>query len=54
MVAAQVVLGLLFHFFLGPDTARAIALAIAPTVLAASFRPTDGHANPIKSVQAFA
>jgi sarcosine oxidase subunit beta len=33
---------------------REIAPAVAETVLAASFCPTDGHANPTKAVQAFA
>jgi sarcosine oxidase subunit beta len=39
-----------------PDTAavRAVAPALAETVLAASFCPTDGHANPEATVQAFA
>jgi sarcosine oxidase, subunit beta len=39
-----------------PDNAsiREIAPAIAPSVLAASHCPTDGHANPIATVQAFA
>lgn len=39
-----------------PDNAavRAVAPAIAETVLAASFCPTDGHANPTRTVRAFA
>lgn len=39
-----------------PDNAavRAVAPAIADTVLAASFCPTDGHANPTRTVRAFA
>jgi sarcosine oxidase subunit beta len=39
-----------------PDNAavRALAPALAETVLAASFCPTDGHANPVLAVQAFA
>jgi sarcosine oxidase, subunit beta len=39
-----------------PDNAavREIAPGIAESVLAASFCPTDGHANPTKTVQAFA
>ena len=39
-----------------PDNAavREIAPAIAESVLAASYCPTDGHANPIATVQAFA
>lgn len=39
-----------------PDSAavRSIAPALSDAVLAASFCPTDGHANPVKAVQAFA
>ena len=39
-----------------PDNAavRAIAPALSADVLAASFCPTDGHANPIKATRAFA
>jgi sarcosine oxidase subunit beta len=39
-----------------PDNAavREIAPAIAESVLAASYCPTDGHANPIATVEAFA
>ncbi len=39
-----------------PDNAavRAVAPAISESVLAASYCPTDGHANPVKTVQAFA
>jgi sarcosine oxidase subunit beta len=39
-----------------PDnrSVREIAPAIAESVQAASFCPTDGHANPTKTVQAFA
>src|SRR5829696_3393115 len=39
-----------------PDNAavREVAPAIAESVLAASYCPTDGHANPIATVQAFA
>ena len=39
-----------------PDnrSVREIAPALSETVLAASFCPTDGHANPTESVRAFA
>src|SRR6185503_2019848 len=54
LVASQQTQGLDLEFV--PDNAavRAIAPAISPSVLAASFCPTDGHANPIKATQAFA
>lgn len=54
MVAAQAALGLPLQFLSGADAVRAVAPAIGPTVMAASFCPTDGHANPIKTVHAFA
>ncbi len=54
MVAEQQALGLDLHFL--PDTAsvREVAPAMSDNVLAASFCPTDGHANPTATVQAFA
>ena len=54
LVDAQQAQGLDLRFL--PDNAavRAIAPAIARDVLAASFCPTDGHANPILATQAFA
>ena len=54
IVAEQRGLGLDLTFL--PDNAavREIAPAIAESVLAASYCPTDGHANPIATVQAFA
>src|SRR5829696_2461907 len=54
IVAEQRDLGLDLSYL--PDNAavREIAPAIAPSVLAASYCPTDGHANPIATVQAFA
>jgi sarcosine oxidase subunit beta len=54
IVAEQRDLGLDLAYL--PDNAavREIAPAIAESVLAASFCPTDGHANPIATVQAFA
>ncbi len=54
IVAEQRDLGLDLTYL--PDNAavREIAPAIAASVLAASYCPTDGHANPIATVQAFA
>jgi sarcosine oxidase, subunit beta len=54
IVAEQRELGLDLTYL--PDNAavREIAPAIAESVLAASYCPTDGHANPIATVQAFA
>ncbi len=55
MVAEQRALGLELDFL--PDNAavRAIAPAISREhVLAASYCPTDGHANPLATVQAYA
>jgi len=54
IVAEQRDLGLDLTFL--PDNAavRGIAPAIAESVLAASYCPTDGHANPIATVRAFA
>ena len=54
IVDEQRALGLDLTFL--PDNAsiREIAPAIATSVLAASYCPTDGHANPIATVQAFA
>jgi sarcosine oxidase subunit beta len=54
IVAEQRDLGLDLTFL--PDNAavREIAPAIAESVRAASYCPTDGHANPIATVRAFA
>ena len=54
IVAEQRDLGLDLTYL--PDNAavREIAPAIAETVLAASYCPSDGHANPIATVEAFA
>jgi sarcosine oxidase, subunit beta len=54
IVAEQRDLGLALTYL--PDNAavRAIAPAIAESVLSASYCPTDGHANPIATVRAFA
>src|SRR5215211_9449403 len=54
IVAEQRDLGLDLLYL--PDNAavREIAPALAESVLAASYCPTDGHANPVATVQAFA
>lgn len=54
MVEAQRVLGL--DLTLLPDNAavREVAPALSEAVQAASYCPTDGHANPTATVQAFA
>src|SRR5947207_7844764 len=54
LVSTQQTLGLELHFL--PDNAaiRVVAPEISRNVLAASYCPTDGHANPVKATQAFA
>ncbi len=54
LVGSQRALGLDLTFL--PDNAavRAVAPAISETVLAASFCPTDGHADPLRTVAAYA
>jgi sarcosine oxidase subunit beta len=54
LVAEQRALGLDLDYL--PDNAavRAVAPAIGPAVLAASFCPTDGHADAIRTVEAYA
>ena len=54
MVASQADLGLKLDLLLGNAAVRAVAPALAPTVLAASFCPTDGHANPVKTAHCLA
>jgi sarcosine oxidase subunit beta len=54
LVDSQRALGLDLHFLSDPAAVRAVAPAISPAVLAASYCPTDGHANPVKATQAFA
>ncbi|MBA3450496.1 MAG: FAD-binding oxidoreductase [Chloroflexia bacterium] len=54
IVAEQRALGLDLTFLPDNASVRNIAPAIAESVLAASFCPTDGHANPIATVQAYA
>ncbi|MGH2562506.1 MAG: NAD(P)/FAD-dependent oxidoreductase [Thermomicrobiales bacterium] len=54
IVAEQRGLGLEIDFLAGNEAVREVAPALAERVLAASFCPTDGHANPVKSVRAYA
>ncbi|MCC7022901.1 MAG: FAD-binding oxidoreductase [Thermomicrobiales bacterium] len=54
MVAEQRGLGLDLDFLPDNRAVRGVAPAIAETVLAASYCPTDGHANPNRTVEAFA
>ena len=53
LVVQQRQLGLEIDYLADNAAIRAIAPAIAPSVLAASFCPGDGHADPIPAVQAF-
>lgn len=54
MVIQQQALGLELDFLPDSQSVRAVAPALSDAVLAASFCPTDGHANPIATVQAYA
>ena len=54
LVAEQRRLGLDLTFLPDNRAVREVAPAIAETVLAASFCPSDGHANPTATVRAFA
>lgn len=54
MVAAQRALGLTLDFLPDADAVRTIAPAIESGVLAASFCPTDGYADPVAATRAFA
>jgi sarcosine oxidase subunit beta len=54
MVAVQRRLGLDLVFLPDYRAVREVAPALAQSVLAASFCPSDGHANPIATVRAFA
>ena len=54
MVDEQRALGLELRFLADSTAVREVAPALAPNVLAASFCPTDGHANPTATVRAFA
>ena len=54
MVTEQKALGLDLEFLADTKAVRAVAPALSDEVLAASICPTDGHADPIATVQAFA
>jgi sarcosine oxidase subunit beta len=54
LVLTQQALGLPLQFLSDNAAIRAVAPEISRDVLAASFCPTDGHANPVKATQAFA
>jgi sarcosine oxidase subunit beta len=54
IVSAQQALGLDLTLLSDNAAVRTVAPALADTILAASFCPTDGHANPTATVQAFA
>lgn len=54
MVAEQRALGLDLEFLDGLPAVRAVAPAIGEAVVAASFCPTDGHADPVPAVRALA
>lgn len=53
LVAEQRAAGLELAFLDGPDAVRQVAPALSPEILAASFCPTDGHADPVATVEAF-
>lgn len=53
LVDDQCAAGLDLTYLDGNDAVRAVAPAIAPTVLSASFCPTDGHADPLATVAAY-
>lgn len=53
LVTAQNALGLELQFLEDNTAIRAIAPALSDRILAASFCPTDGHADPLASVAAF-
>jgi len=53
MVEEQQALGLEISFLSDNAAVRAVAPALSETVLAASYCPTDGHANPKLAVNAF-
>ncbi len=54
IVAKQRALGLDLQFLEGGNAVRTLAPALADTIVAASFCPTDGHADPHATVTAFA
>jgi sarcosine oxidase, subunit beta len=54
IVREQRDLGLEIHYLNGNSAVRDIAPALSERIVAASYTPTDGHANPIATVQAYA
>ncbi|MEO7762179.1 MAG: FAD-binding oxidoreductase [Casimicrobiaceae bacterium] len=54
LVESQRALGLDLSFLPDNTAVREIAPALSRNILAASFCPTDGHANPVTATQAFA
>lgn len=54
LVETQRALGLDLSYLPTNTEVRAVAPAIGPSILAASFCPTDGHAEPVRAVTAFA
>lgn len=54
MIDEQTALGLEMQFLPDIASVHAVAPAVSDTVLAASFCPSDGHANPALSTRAFA
>jgi sarcosine oxidase, subunit beta len=54
MVERQRKQGLEIHYLDGNESVRDVAPALSETIRAASYTPTDGHANPIATVQAYA
>ncbi len=54
LVRGQRVQGLEVTFLDGNRAVRAVAPALAETIVAASYCPSDGHADPVATVRAFA
>ena len=53
LVESQRARGLDLHFLPDNGAVRSVAPAISRNILAASFCPTDGHADPVKATRAF-
>ena len=53
LVDEQQAAGLILDFLSGADAVRGVAPALSDTVLAASFCPTDGHADPDRTARAY-
>jgi sarcosine oxidase, subunit beta len=54
MVEDQVLSGLDIRFLDGNDAVRSVAPALSHHLEAAAFTPSDGHSNPLRTVQAYA